>query len=295
MQYDIPFGYKITDGKIEVCEEHGNTVEQIFQDYDKGISVLRISKALKEKDFMHESCIRNWSGTTVGRILENPSYLGTEYYPRIIDRELFDRVQKRREQVRIRGNRGGYRPNDRERELFTGMLFCAECGKAYVRRIPHTSKSGDLEGRWRCKSDARNRQIPECGGSLTDKQVEAICICAVNRLIDHSELIDSPEPKIPKISLEYRRLDEKIQKAGDLSMDEIMALMFERAAERYKTLEIRDEDIRTEAMQAILNGKSKITEFDEDLYRGLISRMIVYENHTIKVVFQNSSSTNIGY
>lgn len=41
-----------------------------------------------------------------GRMLENHNYFGTEYYPQIIERELFDRVQERREQVRAEKGRG---------------------------------------------------------------------------------------------------------------------------------------------------------------------------------------------
>lgn len=131
MQWHTPIGYKVINGKIEVCEEHKNLVVQIFTDYDNGISAWQIAKTLKENGVTNAHDKVSWSHSVIGRILENHNYLGTEYYPQIIDRELFDRVQKRREQVRIDGSRGKHRPNKRERLIFSGVLVCAECGGVY--------------------------------------------------------------------------------------------------------------------------------------------------------------------
>lgn len=47
MQWHTPIGYKVLNGKIVVYEEHRKIVEQIFRDYDSGISALRIAKDLK--------------------------------------------------------------------------------------------------------------------------------------------------------------------------------------------------------------------------------------------------------
>ena len=96
-----------------VYEEHRKIVEQIFRDYDSGISALRIAKDLKDKGIKNAHDRVGWSHATIGRILENYNYLGTEDYEQIIDKELFERVQKRREQVRIEGSRGKHRPNKR--------------------------------------------------------------------------------------------------------------------------------------------------------------------------------------
>ena len=47
MQWHTPIGYKVINGKIEVYEEHRKLVEQIFRDYDSGISTWQIAKSLK--------------------------------------------------------------------------------------------------------------------------------------------------------------------------------------------------------------------------------------------------------
>lgn len=37
-----------------------------------------------------------------------------------------------------------------------------------------------------------------------------------------------------------------------------MALLYERAAERYRTLEIRDTDFRTNEMEQVLDGREEL-------------------------------------
>lgn len=68
--------------------------------------------------------------------------------------------------------------------------------------------------------------------------------------------------------------------------------------ERYKTLEVRDEDIRSEEMKETLAGREEITEFDEELYRKLIKQIkqiLVYKDNSVKVIFHNNNSIKIGY
>lgn len=49
MQWHMPIGYKVIDGRITVYEEHRKIVEKIFKDYDSGISTLKIAEGLKAR------------------------------------------------------------------------------------------------------------------------------------------------------------------------------------------------------------------------------------------------------
>ena len=68
-----------------------------------------------------------------------------------------------------------------------------------------------------------------------------------------------------------------------------MTLIYERAQERYRTLEINDTDFRTEKMQKVLSDREMQTEFDEGLYLKLVTRIVVYKNNTAEVVFLNET------
>ena len=47
MQWHMPIGYKVVDGKITICEEQRKIVEQIFTDYDSGVAAGRIAQNLR--------------------------------------------------------------------------------------------------------------------------------------------------------------------------------------------------------------------------------------------------------
>lgn len=292
MQWHTPIGYKVINGKIEIYEEHSRIVEQIFKDYDSGASAIQIANDLKEREIKNANDRVAWTHASIGRILENHNYLGTEDYPQLIDTELFERVQKRREQVRKEIGRGNHRPSKKERLVFSGVLVCAECGCAYRHYQPGHKKEGYGVPKWKCKNYVYQNKVSCKGGFISDRQVEEVCIRAVNELIRSPRLTEKWEEKEQQVSPEYRRLERKIE---DTDADEMTALLFRKAAERYKTLEVRDEEIRSAEMRETLAGREEIEEFDEELYRKLIKQIIVYKDDSVRVVFMNNNSIRIGY
>ena len=295
MQWHTPIGYKVLNGKIVVYEEHRKIVEQIFRDYDSGISALRIAKDLKDRGIKNVHARVGWSHVFIGRILENYNYLGTEDYEQIIDKELFERVQKRREQVRVEGSRGKHRPNKRERLIFSGVLICAECGCPYSHIQPNHKKERYGVPKWKCKNYVYQNRVSCGGGFISDSQVEEVCIIAINKLIQSPGLTEKYEKKEQQVSPEYRRITRCIEESEDIGADEMMALLFRQASERYKTLEVRDEDIKAEKMRETLAGREEIEEFDEELYRKLIKQIVVYKDDSVRVIFPNNNSIRIGY
>ena len=84
----IPFGYRVENGMAVIDEEEGAKVRQAFQLYLAGRSLRSISKEL---------CIGRGHGG-ISKILEDKKYLGTSYYPPIIEKELFEGVREIRAQ-----------------------------------------------------------------------------------------------------------------------------------------------------------------------------------------------------
>lgn len=241
-----------------------------------------------------------WTHVSIGRILENHNYLGTEYYPQIIDKELFERVQKRREQTRIESGKGQHRPDRDARILFGGVLVCAECGAVYSHIQPNNKKRDGGTAKWKCKNYVYRNRLTCSGGFLSDEQVKNVCVDVINRIIRDRKLITPPGQEEGVVSAEYRKLERSLEQAKEerllgASHTDITALLYERAAQRYRTLEIRDNDFRTEEMQEILDGRDELEEFDEELYRRLIKQIVVYKDNTVKVVFMNGSSIKTGY
>lgn len=300
MQWHMPIGYKVIDGKITVYEEHRRIVEEIFKEYDSGISAIRIAAELKKRGVANAHDRVSWTHVSIGRILENHNYLGTEYYPQIIDRELFERVQKRREQARIGSGKGQHRPDRNERILFGGVLVCAECGAVYSHIQPNNRKRDGGTAKWKCKNYVYQNRLTCAGGFISDEQVKEVCTSAINRIIRDRKLIKPPVQETGRGSAEYRELERSLEQAKEEGMQgasrtDMTALLYERAEVRYRTLEIRDAGFRTEEMQEILAGWEELKEFNEALYRKLIKQLVVHKDNTVKVVFLNGSSIKIGY
>lgn len=108
-------------------------------------------------------------------------------------------------------------------------------------------------------------------------------------------MVEKYEKKEQQVSPEYRRITRCIEESEDKDTDEMRALLFRQASEQYKTLEVRDEDIKAEEMREALAGREEIGEFDEELYRKLIKKIVVHKDDSVRVIFPNNNSIKIGY
>lgn len=290
MSWHTPMGYEWKDGKIQISEDYSELVLKIFTDYDAGLSTTQIAKNLVKAEIVNSNGRVAWTHATVGRILENPRYLGTKDYPQIVGKALFDRVQLRREEQRKVLGKGAYEKSTKEKQIFAKKLVCAECGGFY-----RYHRREDIYPKWRCKSDIPPKKNPCNNSFLSEEQLKSICIYAINKYIQNSGLIKKYAGKTQKLSKEYRLLDSKIQQSENLNPDELMGLLFERAEERYKTLQVRDEVWQTEKMDYEIAGLEELEVFDEVLYRKLIKKIVISPNHTVKVIFHNKDSLKVSY
>lgn len=76
---------------------------------------------------------------------------------------------------------------------------------------------------------------------------------------------------------------------------DLMKLLYERAEERYRTLEVRDGEFRTEEVKNILAGKKELETFDENLYRKIIACIWLHGGNMAEVEFINGSRVTAGY
>lgn len=81
------YGYKMVDGTIIPDEEQARKVRQIFSDYASGLSLKQTG----------DRAGLGLPHTSIGLMLRNERYTGNEIYPRLIDPDLFRKVQERRE------------------------------------------------------------------------------------------------------------------------------------------------------------------------------------------------------
>lgn len=82
-----PFGYIIEDGKAVIDETNAEKVRRLFREY---IECRSMSAAAKKAGI-------DKTHSMIGRFLKNKVYVGTEYYPQIVDENTFAKVQEIRE------------------------------------------------------------------------------------------------------------------------------------------------------------------------------------------------------
>ncbi|MBD3948434.1 hypothetical protein I4Q36_05185 [Tuanshanicoccus lijuaniae] len=91
----IPYGYRIHNGEVVKDENEASKIKALFNHYLVSKS-MRASAKEVGIDKVHSA---------IGRILRNKTYLGNEFYPQIIESELFEKVQELREQNAFNQNR----------------------------------------------------------------------------------------------------------------------------------------------------------------------------------------------
>ena len=81
-----PYGYKIEKGEAVIDESIAEKVRQLFIEF-LNCGSMRAAAVKVGIDKTH---------SVIGRLLRNEVYLGDEYYPQLIDDELFQKVQEQR-------------------------------------------------------------------------------------------------------------------------------------------------------------------------------------------------------
>lgn len=218
-------GYRrTTNGSLEIVESEAEIVRFIFLNYLSGNGKLLISNKLNEMGIATiNGC--EWTTADIHRILQNEKYAGNmllqkrfrenhltkrmirndgqlpkyfveESHPAIIEKSIFDAVQKKLEEQRQRF------PSSKSvvSYPFTGKIQCTCCGKNYRHKITATGNvwicaTYNTRGKKYCPTA---KQIPEStlisvcceilsitefDANIFENQVEKILVPAPNKLI----------------------------------------------------------------------------------------------------------------
>ena len=162
-----PLGYKRgQDGKYQIVPEEAVIVQEIFQRVATKEALVNIFRDLNARGIRTKKG-GQWNRSSLNKILHSKKYIGVYEFqdtregyedivieggvPRIIDDDLFYRVQEYCiDKPRSRGN-----PQKRRREsgvyLLTGKLYCGECKGAMVG-VSGTGRHGELHFYYACKN-----------------------------------------------------------------------------------------------------------------------------------------------
>ncbi|MBP1045637.1 DUF4368 domain-containing protein [Enterococcus sp. BWM-S5] len=261
LSFVVPYGYRKDpedDVKWIIDEEAAEIVKQIFAYSIEGHGLTRIAKMLEEQKILNPTAHKmkfrrkkdqriidfpyHWQFGTVRGILERMEYLGhtanfktykknfrskkVSFTPKekwqiikdthqpIIDEHTFEIVQRNLQHKRRH-------TKNNEKGLFSGLIFCADCGhKLYFSVAPtkHYACSG-----------FRNHKI-NCNHThyINQAKLETIVLTDIKRLTNHIK-------KHEKEFAEYVKMRDDIQsEATVLKLDK----QLKKAEKRYKNLDV---------------------------------------------------------
>lgn len=303
-----PYGYRKDPQnrhKLIVDESTAPIVRRIFQMRASGIAFRAIVVKLNEdgiippKEYYYqEKGVKNpkkttrlWSDTTVKDILRNEAYLGTlvngksgtisyknqrqvrkdsEEWIRVentheplIDRQTWENVRTLAEK-----NFKPRRRNDGERNLFTGMLFCSDCGfrlKGQVERRPRKDGSVYKNVSYMCSTFAKCGKTACSSHGISESTliglvVENIRDFAVRIAFDESRIIREILTAQNKDTFSYRAAYESEFESRRKQLEKLDCLIENLYADKvsgvvpaslFKRQIVKYEQERAEQSQAV--------------------------------------------
>lgn len=308
-----PFGYlKSPDDKEQwiIDEEAAKTVKEIFALCMQGYGPTQIARILNERKVETPIChydrlgIKHpatspmpelWCSDTIKRILSNPYYTGCTVNFRttkksykckkkvwndpskwvtfentqeaIIDKQAYDTVQKIREGRRRLTPMG-------EMNVFSGMVYCADCGKKMYLCRCSTMKQKEY---FNCSSYRKKKKSTCTSHQITVEAIEEIVLSYLKRVSDfvidhegdfvdiaiqHSRLLSRKEvaKKARQVSEAENRIKALNKIIQSLYEDKVMGKITE---ERFALMSEAYEQEQRQLKETVENSQSEINRYDE--------------------------------
>lgn len=303
-----PYGYNADhkEGVLTVIEEEAKIVRSVFNDYLKGHSAQRICKKLNTigtpgRDY--------WNEKAILYILENPLYVGTlrwrketEHYfeipnsvPAIIEKELFDNVQRLREARRESHPRSAYGSY-----IFSGIIKCPRCGRSLVGNYVTSKKKDGTITKYK-QYFCRGRKLNVCSmGKMSERKLEKAIIPYILSLHIHATDDDvstgqnTIEDDIIQIKNELKVIEKRRKKwqyawANEHLKDEEFTELMQEESDRekvlteelYKLKPAENKKLKNNELKEILNDMklnwNNLNDEEKKMLLQIILKRIVVE------------------
>ncbi|MGN0676686.1 MAG: recombinase family protein, partial [Ruminococcus sp.] len=314
------FGYGLDeDRKLKIIPEEAKAVKMIFEMFANGYGYTAIIRELNKQGYKTKRGA-DFGKNSLFEILRNEKYTGTYVFnkldsrdcngrrngnrlktddkvirvengcPQIISKELFDKVQKRKEDNR----RSARQYHSREFYIMTGKIFCGVCGKRMQGNLRFSGRNKSRLSTYRCNTLRINCNNKEVNKDYLDEYIIKLIAnkilnakalkSAVNKLNKYinqynaeyednslalknelSEVCESLENITKAIEkgiindsiitraseLEERKTQLEIQLSEMHQYDEMRYEDFEYLLKEYKNLEAGTEEYRTFLQQFV--------------------------------------------
>lgn len=352
---NVPYGYKKDENdktKWLVDELSAEVVKEIFNLFIQGHGTCEIARILRERKILTPSEYNasigrkskpssqeyqyKWCGVTVAGILDRQEYIGdtinfkcttrsykdkTRVYLPKEDRKIFKNTHEPiideytwNITKQLRNNRKKHTKSGKK-SIFSGLLFCYDCGKKLYFKSPVSDKKA--KEHYRCSSYKSSRA--SCTSHyITDEALQNIVLENIQRVISYmksyedlfikEQLAQSTQEELRQISKNKKELEKARKRiieidnlfkhiyednvSGKLTDDRFRNLSFNYDKEQQE-LKIKIEQLsnkienkekkETDLTQFISNVKkyTEITELTPEILNELIEKILVHQAEKI--------------
>ena len=350
---NVPYGYKkdeIDKTKWLVDESSAEIVKEIFNLFIQGHGTFEIARILRERKVLtpseyNTSINRNsnnqeyqykWCGTTVAGILDRQEYIGDTVNFKSTTRSYKDktRINLPKEDRRIfknthepiideytwniakqlRNNRKK-RAKSGKKSIFSGLLFCYDCGKKMYFQSPVV----DLRNKDHYRCSSYKHDTSACTSHyISDDVLQSIVLENIQRVVSYMEdyedlfiqeqLAKSTQDELKQISKNKKELEKAKNRiieidnlfmhiyednvSGKISDDRFRNLSFNYDKEQQDLklkIEQLSKDIEntekkdTDITQFISNVKkyTEITELSAEILNELIEKIVIHQQEKV--------------
>ena len=274
----IFYGYRKDQFDYHIVQEEALVVNKIFRDYLAGHTLLEIAKELTAKQISYYKDKTQWTKNMVCRIIENEHYCGDEEYPRIVDRETFDKA------VKHKAEKGGTREKDTEEIAYLkATTICETCGKHFTRKSKYKVRERRL-----CMGGC-----PATTQYLDDPLLFSRIKTVMNAAINQPYLIMLPKEEstyVPSkdIRLKERQIKYLITQPNPM-FHPIMKMIYENVTDKFSEMAI---DRSTSISEELFDLFSEYEPRDEQaldipFMKKTVSAIIIQPDGNIRIRFVN--------
>lgn len=232
----VPLGYRIKDKHLVPDPDTAPIVVDLFNQY----LTLRSVRALRKYVMDTHGLVYSPTGLRV--LLQNTHYIGQaheqdDFCPPIIDRETFQKTQTI---IAQRAERNATRHDDWT-YLFTGLVYCAECGN---RLSAHT-----VAGKYIYYRCTRYEKLHRCEHKKRTSELvleDWLIHNLVSRFAEYNLTLTTRAASIPKKTVDEAKIKRKMEKLKDLYLNDLI----DRDAYERDYVSLRDE-LRSAAAEPI--------------------------------------------
>lgn len=275
------YGYRFTEGILQIAPEQSRIVQEIFSVYNSGVPVSRLKDHIEELEI---------NRVRLSDMLSDRRYLGNENFPQIIDQELFEAVQQRKKERRKAiGKEQPYIYN-KEQFLLGNKMKCGECGSVY-----HCYKHGEL-WRWDCSKRLVKGRVTCRNQHIQEEQGKELFMQAVTKMKNHPE-------RLRKITVHRTRRNgrlealereiEMLKNSGTTEVEELLELIYKKASLQYETADDGGAAYYTKKIEDLIQQYKEQPEektFDKDLFDAIIEAITIYKDGRVVFTLKNGAA-----